>query len=239
MRESIKSDNFFIEYQPLVGSQDSQTLSYEALVRWTHPSLGILYPNDFIDLAEESGLIIKLGHWIIDRVFKDVKIMNDKSRAFNVSINISAKQLNDTNFFRYVNQKIDEYQIDTKFIEFEITESILLENNDYVRKNIMNLRGLGIRFSLDDFGTGYSSMNYIKNFPIDTIKIDRSFVDTMLKDKSNMAIVDSILYLSKQLGKSVIAEGIETIEQMQHFREKECDILQGFYFSKPKKLDDL
>lgn len=239
LKQSLLEGDFYLEYQPLIQTIDEKILSYEALVRWNHPVLGKIYPNDFIPYCEDNGMIIKLGHWIVDRAFFDINEMKKKKREFHLSINISAKQLNDITFSKYVESKIKQYDVDSKNVVFEITESILLENNKNVKENIHKLKEQGISFALDDFGTGYSSMNYLKDFPISTIKIDKSFILSMFEDKNNLAIVDSILYLSKLLGKTVIAEGIENSEQMQHLKEKECNVVQGFYFSKPLGINDL
>lgn len=235
MRHSIAMDDFYIEYQPFVNTRKNTINTVEALVRWNHPSLGSIMPGEFIPIAEENGLIIKLGEWILERVFLDIKELQ-KDNIEKIAINISPKQLLSSGFFERVSFFVSRHRIDTSLLEFEITESIFINNSDIVLSNLHKLRRMGIRFALDDFGTGYSSLNYINKFSIETIKIDRSFIQSMCTNQNDMAIVNTILYLSKKLGKNIVVEGVETEQQLSYFKNRKKCQIQGFLFSKPLRL---
>ena len=238
MRESIKKDHFSIKYQPFVSCKTNSINAVEALIRWKHPKLGNIMPNDFIHIAEENGMILKLGELVFQQVCKDIEEF-ERHNIKKVSINISPKQLMDINFTSMVASYIKEYDIDTSILEFEITEAVLMDDTDKIVNNLKVLRDMGITFALDDFGTGYSSLSYIKKFAIETIKIDKTFVNTMHDSKKDLAIVNTILYLSKELNKNIVAEGVETNKQLAHFKEhKKCHI-QGYLFSKPVTIDKL
>ncbi len=238
MRESIIKGEFKMEYQPFMCCDSSSINAVEALIRWDHPKLGRVMPSEFIHIAEENGLILKLGEWIFDKVCEDFKVFT-RHNIKKVSVNISAKQFMDGGFAEFVKRTIEKYKIDPSFLEFEITEDIFLNKTPTVIKNLKEFEELGISFALDDFGTGYSSLNYIKQFAIDTVKIDKSFVDTMFENEKDMAIVNTILYLSKQLDKKVVAEGVENQEQFDYFKTQNSCNIQGYILSKPVAIDGL
>jgi EAL domain-containing protein (putative c-di-GMP-specific phosphodiesterase class I) len=238
MRESIYQEDFYLEYQPFMSCGSDSVNTVEALIRWNHPSLGKVMPGEFISIAEENGMILKLGEWVFEKVCKDIDIFK-RYNIQKISINISPKQLMDCNFVLNIEELIKKYKIETSLLEFEITETILMDTSGIVVDNLNRLKELGITFALDDFGTGYSSLNYIKHFSVDTIKIDKSFINTMCHDEKDMAIVNTIIYLSNVLDKNIVAEGVETTEQLEHFKDhKKCNI-QGYLFSKPLGLDSL
>ena len=238
MRESIIKGDFILQYQPFMCCNSNKINAVEALIRWEHPKLGLVMPSDFIHIAEENGLIIKLGEWVFEKVCKDFKEFS-KYSIEKVSINISVKQLMDVKFVDFVNESISKYEIDASMLEFEITEDLFLNKSNIVKTNLENLQKIGISFALDDFGTGYSSLSYIKQFDIDTIKIDRSFVNSMMKSDNDMAIVNTILFLSKQLGTDVVAEGVETSEQLDFFKSQDKCNIQGYLLSKPVDIKSL
>ncbi len=234
LRKAIEKQEFILFYQAQMDLVNKKVLGFEALIRWNHPSKGLLYPNDFIYLAEESGLIVPIGKWVLKsaclQLSEWVKMgYNDISMA----VNLSTRQFKDKDFVQMVFDVIEETGIDPKKLELEITESVALEDLDYTISTIMELKSIGVRFSLDDFGTGYSSMSYLKRLPVSNLKIDKSFLDTVMDDTSDQKIIQAIISLAKNLDLHVIAEGVERSDQEQFLQSSNCNIAQGFLYSKP------
>ena len=211
----------------------------EALVRWQHPSLGLLYPSEFIQMAEESGLIILLGEWVFRNACCQNKSWQVAGLApMRLAVNCSARQFQQSSFIPSVEQILKETNLDPNWIELEITESSIMKDPDAAIEKLLELKMMGIKVAIDDFGTGYSSLNYLKRFPIDTLKIDRSFVSDLCKHPHDKAIVRAIITLGHALDLNVVAEGVETREQLECLIELECDVLQGFLFSKALSRED-
>jgi len=212
----------------------------EALVRWNHPSKGRISPNEFIPIAEKSGLIIPLGCWVIEKACATLAAWSEKYEKPlpRIAINVSAQQFHQASFVEMVKQCLKANRLTPQDIELEITEEVLIGDVDATVEIIGVLRKLGISFAIDDFGTGYSSLTYLKKLPINMLKIDRSFIVDVLTNKDDEAIAQTILAMAKHLGLKVVAEGIETEAQFAWLNVRDCDYYQGFYFSRPlNRLD--
>ncbi|OOB76864.1 MAG: hypothetical protein BEN19_03670 [Epulopiscium sp. Nuni2H_MBin003] len=233
LKDAIKNEEFVVNYQPIVDA-NKQVQKAEALIRWFSKDLGFIPPNKFIYVAEQSRLIIDLGNWIIERVAKDLKTLQDEGRAVQISINISPIQIMEENFVPTIKGILDMYNIDYKYICFEITESLLIEERDIVKHNIKALQKLGIYLALDDFGTGYSSFSYLKEYNLDIIKIDKIFIDNTTE--KDYAIIDGINHIAKALGMQMVLEGVETQEQFDNLKKN--GLIQGYYFSRPVVWDE-
>src|SRR6185503_3998012 len=210
-----------------------QLVGMEALVRWQHPSLGLLYPGEFVPLAEDSGLIIALGDFVMRKACAQNKAWQDKGlMPMRLSVNFSARQFQQPTFITDVAQILKDTNLDPRWLELELTESSIMKDPEEAIEKLHELKLMGIKVAVDDFGTGYSSLNYLKRFPIDTLKIDKTFVSDVCKDPHDTAIVRAIINLGHALDVTVIAEGVETKEQLQYLSALECDAVQGFLFSK-------
>lgn len=240
MKNSLKNGDFKVFYQPQIKIDSYQVDGFEALIRWNSPTLGMLSPQKFIPIAEETGFINSLGEWILDTACKFIKNFNDTyHKQYKISVNISVIQLFQKDFEKIVEKILKESKLESQLLELEITESVIMEYPEYSIEKLNTLRKLGIRIALDDFGTGYSSLSYLKNLPLTTLKIDKSFVDTINKSISGANITDTIIELGHKLHLSIIAEGVENQEQLQYLSKSNCDMIQGFYFSKPLSEEDL
>ncbi len=233
LRSGVERSEFFVQYQPQVTIKDFHLVGMEALVRWQHPSLGLLYPGEFIMLAEESGIIISLGDWILRTACAQNKAWQDAGLTpMRLSVNFSARQFQQPTFIADINQILKDTNLDPRWLELELTESSIMKDPEEAIEKLHELKLMGIKVAIDDFGTGYSSLNYLKRFPIDTLKIDKSFVSDVCKDPHDTSIVRAIINLGHALDLTVIAEGVETKEQLQYLSALECDVVQGFLFSK-------
>jgi diguanylate cyclase (GGDEF)-like protein/PAS domain S-box-containing protein len=233
LRPGLEREEFIIHYQPQVNIQSFQLVAMEALVRWEHPALGLLYPSEFIGLAENSGLIVSIGEWVLRTACLQSKAWQDAGfDPLRVAVNLSARQFQQPLLVESIAQILKDTGLDPSLLELELTEgSIMKDPNQAIRK-LHELKAMGIHISVDDFGTGYSSLNYLKRFPIDTLKVDQSFVRDII-DPDNEAIVSAIITLAHALKLNVIAEGVETQEQLESLRALKCDEVQGFLFSRP------
>lgn len=233
LRPGLERAEFVVQYQPQVDIRGFHLVGMEALVRWQHPSLGLLYPKEFVPLAEESGLIIALGEWVMRTACAQNKAWQDAGLTpLTLSVNFSARQFQQQTFIADVAHILKETNLDPRWLELELTESSIMKDPEAAIEKLHELKLMGIKVAVDDFGTGYSSLNYLKRFPIDTLKIDRTFVSDICKDPHDTAIVRAIINLGHALDLTVIAEGVETKEQLQYLSALECDVVQGFLFSK-------
>jgi len=242
LRHAVEKDELILHYQPQVDISTGEIRGVEALVRWQHPTRGLLYPDEFISLAEESGFIIQMGEWILRKACMDGKKWQDEGHDIIVSVNISSKQFQQDNFVDKVMAAIDESGLNPKNLTLEITETIAISNIKHTIEVLNKLRSLGIAVAIDDFGTGYSSLSYLNEMSVNEVKIDRSFIWDIEKNNKNKLISSTIILLAKQLGLRVIAEGVENFEQLSILREMKCDIAQGYYFSMPvekEKIDEM
>lgn len=233
LRRAIERREFVVHYQPKVDVRSGRIVGAEALVRWQHPEQGLLFPGAFIGLAEETGLIGALGMLVLDIACCGIDAFTKAGIAFGrVAINLSGSQLNDANLLLDVKHIIGTRQIDPAGLEFEITESMVMNNRDQAIALMDEIRAMGFTLSIDDFGTGYSSLAYLKRFPVDSVKVDKSFIDDIPQDANGLAIVQAIIAMAHTLGLRVIAEGVETTVQLETLQKFGCDEYQGFYFSK-------
>ncbi len=240
LQKAMAEEQFELHYQPLMHITDGKIIGLETLIRWNHPTKGSISPNIFIPIAEKTGLIIPIGERVLKQSFEAYQVLQTKgSKNLKLMINVSVKQLEHKDFSQFVANLVKEYAFDTKNIEFEITESIFLNPSKNVLRNINQLRQLGIQLSLDDFGTGYSAFNYLKRLPFNTLKIDREFIRDVKINSTNSILVEMMITMGKNLGLNVIAEGVETSEQIDFLRENQCEVVQGYYYSKPLPINDL
>ncbi|OQY22164.1 MAG: hypothetical protein B6I37_07610 [Desulfobacteraceae bacterium 4572_35.2] len=240
LRRGLDKKEFFVEYQPQIDLQTNQIAGVEALVRWQHPSLGIIPPDQFISLAEETNLILPLGVWVMRTVFEQCVIWAQSGWVpFRVGINVSGRQFTQDDFVEEVCDLIEETGVDPSLLEFEITESVVMHDVEAAVVTLTRLRDLGIRMAIDDFGTGYSSLSCLKNLPVSRLKIDKSFIADLSSNPDDRAIVEATIAMAKRLGLDVTAEGVETAEQFGFVQGRECDEVQGFYFSKPLSANDV
>jgi diguanylate cyclase (GGDEF)-like protein len=240
LRRALRRNEFELFYQPRVELESGEIIGVEALIRWRHPQRGLLTPNDFIPLAEDVGLIIPIGYWVIQQALRDLRDMrNCSGRLLDIAINLSFKQLQDEKFVETASRLLRDSGIDPHRVEFELTETAILVNAERTYEGMLALSQLGASFSLDDFGTGYSSFAHIQRLPIAALKIDRSFVRHLPADADDAIIVKAIINLAHSLQLHVIAEGVETLEQVQFLWQNHCDQVQGYYFSSAVALEHL
>jgi diguanylate cyclase (GGDEF)-like protein/PAS domain S-box-containing protein len=239
LRQALENNEFSLFYQPQVDLNTKETKSFEALLRWTHEGMGSVPPSAFISVAEESGLMIPIGEWIIEEVCKQLAewSLNGNSQV-KVAINLSSKQFQQYYLADMIRTLFQTYQIQPHQIEFEITEGAL-QNPHEAMETIRRLKSLGVSISIDDFGKGFSSLRYLKTFPIDTLKIDQSFIKNVITDEKDAAIIRSIVHLAESLSLEIVAEGIETQEQYAYLKALNCQKGQGYYFSKPLPPDEI
>ena len=240
LRSAVARDEFRLHYQPVVHLETGRVAEFEALVRWQHKDRGLLSPEAFISLTEETGLIIPIGQWVLTEACRQARFWQEQCPSdppLTISVNLSARQLQDPNLVALVSRVLADSGLDPRSLKLEITESVVMQDAPATLATLHTLRDLGIRLAIDDFGTGYSSLGYLKRFPIDTLKIDRSFVEGITSDPEDTAIVQAVISVAKSLGLSVTAEGIETEEQLLRLRELGCDRGQGFYFGHPLAAD--
>lgn len=241
LRRAQERNEFIIEYQPIVSLTDFRVSGFEALVRWQHPERGLISPIDFIPVAEEGGQILQIGQWVLRQACIDMRGWQERFPAdppLFVTVNLSAKQFAQPDLIEQVKESLDTSNLDPNCLKLEITESVVMDDIEKGTAMLFQLRALGVRLSIDDFGTGYSSLSYLHRFPIDTLKIDRSFVTRIVNDKENIEIVRTILMLAENLGMDVVAEGVETQEQMALLRQLSCQSGQGYFFSKPMRVHE-
>ena len=241
LRKAVERREFWLSFQPRLSLKDLKVEAVEALLRWSHPQRGMVPPDEFIPLAEQSGLIVEIGDWVLREACAQVRRWRDTGAAeWQVAVNVSGVQFRDGTLVRRVADAIAAAQIDPHMIELEFTEGALIEHSMSVSKAVNALKELGVATALDDFGTGYSSMSYLRHFPVDTLKIDRAFVrDITSKRAGNAPLVDAIIAMAKSLGLATVAEGVETETQWQYLKGCEATQVQGFLFCRPLPIADL
>ncbi|WP_144395336.1 EAL domain-containing protein [Pleionea sediminis] len=233
LKHQAKNREFEVHYQPKVDVKTGNMVGAEALVRWRKPDGSLINPLDFIPLAEDTGLILPLGKWVLKEACRQAKVWHDFNPGFRVAINISIVQFEDVDFIDEVKNILIQSQVKPEQIEFEITESVLANDTENATNIINELKSLGVKIALDDFGTGYSSLSYIKGFPLDVLKIDQSFVKNMLHSSVDQAIIAAIIQMAKGLELRLVAEGVETNEHAEYLETMGCEIMQGYLYSKP------
>jgi len=240
LRQAMESGQFLLHYQPKCDLNSGDLVGVEALLRWPHPQRGWIGPDTFIPVAEETGIIIQLGDWVIAQACQQLKRWNQEGFGhLTIAVNVSVQQFSRDNFLESVQRSLAEAGVDPRRLELEITESLLMKDVAETTACLKRFREAGIALSIDDFGTGYSSLGYLRRFPIDALKIDRSFVKDLHKNDDAAAICAAIIALARELKLKVIAEGVETLEQVEFLRRHRCDQVQGYLISKPVGIEDL
>ena len=237
IKNALINNEYELYYQPKIDVNTSKIVAAEALIRWITPARGIVPPDTFIPIAEENNFIIELGAWIVREAVQQQKIFKDKGIDIVISINISAKQILDDGFMDMFTKTIEHYNVNPKDIDIEITEYMFLKQSEKNYNVLNDLSNYGVSISLDDFGTGYSSLSYLKKFPIDYIKIDKSFLDDF-STHQGAVFIDTIIQMGHNLDMKIIAEGVELEEQVNYIKSIGCNQYQGFYFSKPLNTND-
>lgn len=245
LKNALDENEFRVHYQPIIDLKTGDVAGFEALMRWHNSDRGFVRPDLFMGIAEETSLIVPIGHWIIKRTIRDFAKLKQnlkaekkyKNRMF-LSINIAAKQFNDPNLFNVLNKTAKYYSISPEEIKLEITERVLLQGN-FVFDWIIRARKMGYSVALDDFGTGYSSLSYLANLEVNNLKIDKSFVEKMVKDEKSKSIVKSLIRMAKDLNLTVIAEGVETQAEWDMLKGFGCTYIQGYFYSKPLPMADV
>lgn len=239
LHKALRNDLFELHYQPKMNIQTGQIEGAEALIRWTDEDLGYMPPDQFIPFAEQVGLISSIGRWVLRTASKQIKHWSDHYGVnFRVAVNISPIHIAEADFVTQVQQVIAETSIDCTMLEIEITEMSMLDYNDELMSKIQTLKDMGITIAIDDFGTGYSSLSYLREFPVNSLKIDRTFIQDLTKDQSGVEMVSAIISLAHALNLDVVAEGVEKKEELAILLEQNCEYVQGYYFSKPLCVAD-
>ena len=239
LRKAIENNELVVFYQPLIDLSTNKVSGMEALLRWQHPERGMVSPGDFIPLAEETGLIEPIGDWVLRAACQQNKKWQDAGYPpVKVSVNMSARQFSKKNLVENITNILDETGLKPEYLGIEITESVIMQDVKSTISKLQKLHNMGISLSIDDFGTGYSSLSYLKLFPINDLKIDRSFVFNITTDSTDAAIALSIIVLAHSMNLNVVAEGVETMEQLEVLRKQGCDIVQGFLFSRPISAEE-
>ena len=240
IRRGLRKEEFVLHFQPRIDVARQRIVGAEALIRWNHPSRGLLSPGAFIAVAEDSGLIVPLGYWIIHQACKCLNQMAANGFTDSqIAVNVAFKQFQDKNFVRTVDNILKKHEISPGRLEFELTETTMMVEGHFVDESLRKLSRLGIDISLDDFGTGYSSFAHIQRLPISALKVDRTFVGNVLENEDDATIVRAMINLAHSLNMQVIAEGAETVQQVGFLADNDCDQIQGYYFSRPVAFDEL
>ena len=238
LRKALERQQFMLHYQPQVDMPGGKISGMEALVRWRHPDLGLVYPAEFITLAEETGLIVPLGDWVLRTACTQARIWHKAGYPqLTVAVNLSARQFQHQGLTDTLARVLKETELDPRTLELEITESIAMQNADFTHVVLNHVKEIGVRIAMDDFGTGYSSLSYLRKFPIDTLKIDQSFVRDLTSDPNDAAIANAIIVLAHSLKLKVVAEGVETAEQEAFLKAHHCDKLQGYLYNRPLTVE--
>jgi EAL domain-containing protein (putative c-di-GMP-specific phosphodiesterase class I) len=234
MRRALDRQEFVLHYQPKMDLKMGVIVGAEALLRWHHPDRGVLQPTQFVPIAEDSGLIVPIGRWVLREACLQARAWQDSGlRPIPVAVNVSAVEFRSAGFLEGVRRILEQTRLEPRYLELEVTESVLLAHGKSTISLLLGLNTLGVRLALDDFGTGYSNLSYLKEFPIDALKVDESFVRGITGDRNGAAIVRAVITLGRSLNQRVIAEGIETAEQLAFLRAHHCGEGQGFYFNRP------
>lgn len=240
LRKAIREEKMKLHYQPKIDAHSNKMVGMEALIRWTDDELGYVPPNKFIPLAEERGLITIIGEWVLETVAKQIKAWEERNYTIvRVAINISPVHFNESTFVESVKRILQETDVNPTYIELEITENCMMHHTKEVIQTLTQLKEMGITISIDDFGTGYSSLKYLQKFPIDTLKIDQSFVRDLTPEGEGEAMVAAIIKLAHALKLHVVAEGVEREEELRILKKYGCDMIQGYYYSKPLPVDEI
>jgi len=234
LRRGLERNEFLLHYQAKLNLSTGRITDVEALVRWQHPDMGMVPPAQFIPLAEETGLIVPLGKWVLNTACaQGVAWQKQGLPPVHIAVNLSARQFADDELVADVANALKSTGLAPQLLELELTESMVIQNSERASRVLAEIKAMGVRLAIDDFGVGYSSLTHLKRFPIDTLKVDRSFIRDVPGDAEDKAITEAIIAMGKSLNLTVVAEGVETQEQQTFLKEHACDEMQGFFFSKP------
>jgi EAL domain-containing protein (putative c-di-GMP-specific phosphodiesterase class I) len=241
LKQAISQQELYLQYQPIINLTTGQLSSFEALVRWQHPELGFVSPGEFIPIAEEMGLIVPIGYWVLSQACQQLQEWQQRFPEYpnlTMAVNLSPLQIKDPTLVTKVKAILQNTGLSGNNVKLELTETALIENVDLAKQQLQQLKAHNIQLSIDDFGTGYSSLSYLQLFPVDGLKIDRSFVSAMTPDNHNVKIVQGVISLAHALDLQVVAEGVETDDQRQQLKSLGCEHGQGYYFAKPLGATD-
>ena len=236
LRLAVERQEFLLYYQPIVALATGKIAGFEALVRWQHPEQGIVSPAEFVPMAEETGLIIPIGQWVLQEACRQMKAWHTTfpdQPPLSISVNLSGRQFSHPSLIKQIGQILADTELDAHSLKLEITESAIMENTESAMDMMLQLKAMGIQLSVDDFGTGYSSLGYLYRFPMDLLKIDRSFISRVDVDGEKLELVRTIITLAWNLGMDVVAEGVETTKQLAQLKALKCEYAQGYLFSRP------
>jgi EAL domain-containing protein (putative c-di-GMP-specific phosphodiesterase class I) len=234
LRRALERNEFLLHYQPKVNLETGEITGVEALIRWQHPERGLLLPAQFVTISEDCGLILRIGRWVLREACRQARAWQDAGLpSMRIAVNVSPIEFRDRGFVEGVRTILSETGLDARYLELELTEGVLMENAESTDSVLQELKAMGIQLAVDDFGTGYSSLSYLQQFPIDVLKIDQSFVQKITSNPEDSTIVRAIINMGKNLKHIVVAEGIETQEQMAYLQTQSCAEGQGYFFSRP------
>jgi EAL domain-containing protein (putative c-di-GMP-specific phosphodiesterase class I) len=240
LRNALARSEFVLHYQPQVDLRSGRIFAAEALIRWPRPLFGMLSPGKFIPIAEETGLIVPIGDWVLREACRQNKAWQDAGLSpMTICVNVSARQFREKNWVGRVADTLREIGLDARHLELELTESLIMQDVEQAVATMKELQILGVQLSIDDFGTGYSSLAALKRFPVGRLKIDKSFIDDIPDDENDKAVAGAVISLGQKMNLRVIAEGVETEAQVAFLRENNCDEMQGYYFSKPLPASEI
>jgi diguanylate cyclase (GGDEF)-like protein len=240
LRNALENQEFILNYQPKIDGFTSEVIGLEALIRWQHPENGLVPPDEFIPMAEETGMIVKIGEWVLREVCQQLNKWELQGfQLVPIAVNVSARQFSQSDLVEVVSFIVDESGIDPKLLEIEVTETLVMQNPDQTIDILQTLTEKGINSSIDDFGTGYSSLAYLKRFPVSTLKIDREFISDLESGSNSVELVLAMISMAHSMGLKVVAEGVENKEEQEILRKMDCDFLQGYLFSRPLPADEL
>jgi len=240
LRSAHRDDEFTLAFQPQVDLRTESVISVEALLRWNHPERGLVAPDDFITVAEETGLIIPIGRWVLRSACMQVKMIHELTgQPLKVAVNLSTRQFRDPHLEQIISEVLVESGLNPEFLELEVTESMLMDDIEKVIEQLSRIKSTGVTITIDDFGSGYSSLSYLKRLPVDILKVDRQFVQDIPDDISDMEITSAVIAVAHKLNLKVIAEGVEDIDQRDFLVINKCDFAQGYFYSKPLTFEEL
>jgi EAL domain-containing protein (putative c-di-GMP-specific phosphodiesterase class I) len=240
LRNALARVEFTLLYQPQVDLRANRVFAVEALIRWKHPTLGLISPMRFIPMAEETGLIVQIGDWVLHEACRQNKVWQDAGLPpLTVSVNVSTRQFKDDDFVDRIISALTNTGLEARYLELEVTESLIMQDVDRAVTMMCQLQNLGVQIAIDDFGTGYSSLSALKTFPVARLKIDKSFINDLADEQNDQAVASAVISLGQKLNLRVIAEGVETDDQVAFLRKNNCDEMQGYHFSKPVPAEDI
>jgi EAL domain-containing protein (putative c-di-GMP-specific phosphodiesterase class I) len=237
LRDALQNDEFFLVYQPTFDLRDMSPTGLEALIRWNSPTRGVVQPDDFIPLLEETGLIVEIGRWVLDDACRQGSEWRKAGYPIGIAVNVSGPQLDTDDFIAYVQDALSESGMDPCALTIEITETTLMRNAEETARRLTAVKRLGVRIAIDDFGTGYSSLAHLRQFPVDALKIDRSFIAGLTHNQEGETLIHTLVQLGKALSIETLAEGIERPQELTLLRDEQCDSGQGFLFARPLDVD--